>query len=69
MKRKLVLKLEVRSLRLLPIVTIASAALLSLILYPAVWNSALGGMLEKIIPPQIYSAIHELRHLWGIPCH
>ena len=42
---------------------------LSLILYPALWNSALGGLLEKAIPTPIYNAIHELRHLWGIPCH
>jgi hypothetical protein len=26
-------------------------------------------LLEKALPPSIYNAIHELRHLWGIPCH
>ncbi|HII46918.1 MAG: hypothetical protein QXK71_05485 [Pyrobaculum sp.] len=49
--------------------TAAAGLALSLILYPAAWNLALGGLLEKVVPTPIYNAVHELRHLWGIPCH
>lgn len=56
--------IEKRSWGLLTISVIS----LSLIYYPAIWDIALGGLL-KSMPPQIYNAIHELRHLWGIPCH
>ncbi|AFA39318.1 hypothetical protein Pogu_1291 [Pyrobaculum oguniense TE7] len=46
-----------------------AAGALSLILYPGLWNTALGGLLERLIPGPIYNAVHELRHLWGMPCH
>lgn len=43
-------------------------AALSLVFWPAAWQQAFPGI-ERLLPPQIYNAIHELRHLWGIPCH
>ncbi|MEM1889355.1 MAG: hypothetical protein QXN04_04325 [Pyrobaculum sp.] len=51
------------------LILLMAAAGLSVVLYPALLNSATGGLLEKALPPSIYNAIHELRHLWGIPCH
>ena len=47
---------------------IPAAALLSLLLYPATWSLALP-WLEKAVPPPIFDAIHEFRHILGIPCH
>jgi len=47
----------------------AAGVTLTVLLYPAVIDAALGGILQKIVPAPIYNAIHELRHLLGIPCH
>jgi len=44
------------------------ALLASLILYPAIWSLAIP-WLEKVIPQPVFEAIHEFRHLLGIPCH
>jgi len=48
---------------------VAAGVTLTVILYPAVLDVALGGILQKAVPAPIYNAIHELRHLLGIPCH
>jgi hypothetical protein len=47
----------------------AAATALAVFLYPALLDVALGGLLQKVVPPGVYNAIHELRHLLGIPCH
>lgn len=47
----------------------ASVIGIAVVFYPAVLNAAVGGLLEKLLPPAVYNAIHELRHLLGIPCH
>jgi len=47
----------------------AAGATLAVLLYPAVLDMVLGGILQKTVPAPIYNAIHELRHLLGIPCH
>ncbi|MEL9990084.1 MAG: hypothetical protein QXP98_03005 [Thermoproteus sp.] len=61
---------KLKSAQIPAALTLALAGIgLSLILYPALWDLALGGLLEKAVPAPIYNAIHELRHLWGIPCH
>ncbi|MEM1637265.1 MAG: hypothetical protein QW247_06080 [Pyrobaculum sp.] len=63
------IKESLKSPRFRYLATLGAAAGLSLILYPALWNAALGGLLEKAVPPVVYNAVHELRHLWGVPCH
>jgi hypothetical protein len=47
----------------------ASVGVLTLFTVPAVLDHVLGGALQSALPPAIYNAIHELRHLMGIPCH
>jgi hypothetical protein len=42
---------------------------LTLFAVPAVLDQVLGGALQSALPPAVYNAIHELRHLMGIPCH
>jgi len=70
--RKLSLKLAQKTSRIPLKTALALAAAgftLTVLLYPAMINAALGGILQKIVPAPIYNAIHELRHLLGIPCH
>ena len=42
---------------------------MALFAVPAVLDHVLGGALQSVLPPAVYNAIHELRHLLGIPCH
>lgn len=51
------------------VATSAATSALAMFLYPALLDAALGGILQKAVPPGTYTAIHELRHLLGIPCH
>jgi len=70
--RKLSLKLAQKTSHIPLKTALALAAAgftLAVLLYPAVIDAALGGILQKIVPAPIYNAIHELRHLLGIPCH
>jgi hypothetical protein len=46
-----------------------SVGALALFAVPAVLDHVLGGALQSALPPTVYNAIHELRHLLGIPCH
>jgi len=65
---KLIQKTSLFSLKT-ALALVAAGFTLAVILYPAVIDAALGGILQKIVPAPIYNAIHELRHLLGIPCH
>nr|KJR73002.1 MAG: hypothetical protein TU35_08480 [Thermoproteus sp. AZ2] len=47
----------------------SSVAGLVLFFVPALLDHLLGGVLEPALPASVYNAIHELRHLLGIPCH
>ncbi|MCC6020215.1 MAG: hypothetical protein LM577_02445 [Thermoproteaceae archaeon] len=47
----------------------AAAAGLALFTIPALLDHVLGGALQALLPQAVYNAIHELRHLLGIPCH
>ena len=42
---------------------------MALFAVPAVLDHVLGGALQSALPPAIFNAVHELRHLMGIPCH
>lgn len=42
---------------------------LALFSIPALLDTVSGGLLQSLIPPAVYNAVHELRHLLGIPCH
>jgi len=65
----LVLGVQRRSSLLRVAAFAASVGVLTLFAVPAVLNHILGGVLQSALPPAIYNAIHELRHLMGIPCH
>ena len=47
----------------------ASVRALALFAAPAVLDHVFGGALQSALPPAVYNAIHELRHLLDIPCH
>jgi hypothetical protein len=65
----LLLRVQRRSSLLRVAALVASVGALALFAVPAVLDHVLGGALQSALPPAIYNAIHELRHLMGIPCH
>jgi hypothetical protein len=65
----LVLRVQRRSSLLRVAALAASVGALALFAVPAVLDHVLGGALQSVLPPAVYNAIHELRHLLGIPCH
>jgi hypothetical protein len=65
----LVLRVQRRSSLLRAAAFAASVGVLALFAVPAVLDHVLGGVLQSALPPAVYNAIHELRHLMGIPCH
>jgi|GEM_PF-1722892 len=48
---------------------VASVGVLTLFTMPALLDQALGGTLQTLLPSAVYNAIHELRHILGMPCH
>jgi hypothetical protein len=65
----LLLRVQRRSSLLRVAALVASVGALALFAVPAVLDHVLGGALQSALPPAIYNAVHELRHLMGIPCH
>ena len=65
----LVLRAQGRSSLLRAAAFVASVGALALFAAPAVLDHVLGGALQSALPPAIFNAVHELRHLMGIPCH
>ncbi|MFZ8841395.1 MAG: hypothetical protein ACO2PM_21230 [Pyrobaculum sp.] len=65
----LVLRAQRRSSLLRAVAFVASVGALALFAVPAVLDHVLGGALQSALPPAIFNAVHELRHLMGIPCH
>jgi len=65
----LVLRAQHRSSLLRAVAFVASVGVLALFAAPAVLDHVLGGALQSALPPAIFNAVHELRHLMGIPCH
>ncbi|MFZ8838850.1 MAG: hypothetical protein ACO2PM_07945 [Pyrobaculum sp.] len=65
----LVLGVQRRSSLLRAAALAASVGVLALFAAPAVLDHVLGGALQSALPPAVYNAIHELRHLLGVPCH
>ena len=65
----LVLRAQRRSSLLRAAAFAASLGVLALFAVPAVLDHVIGGALQSALPPAIYNAIHELRHLLGMPCH
>jgi hypothetical protein len=60
---------ERRAVLLQKVSLAAAVAGLALFTIPALLDHVLGGVLQSLLPQAVYNAIHELRHLLGIPCH